>query len=417
MDAPPMVRVAKIPAIALIGTLAIVSALYFAKDTDFIAYWRGVRGFMAGFKPLYGPNSGAGHPQEFRYPPVTVFFFLPLAFLPMRLASVCWTVLGWAACGWASAVAIARWKLAFTLPGALSAVLLLAQPTWLAVVFGNVQPHLVALLLLALLWSEEHPDRAGLALAVAICFKVWPLFFVPWFLIRRRRATLAYAAAASGVLWIAPALCFGWARYAALLHSFFTHAVAIASYPEGVWYSSQSLRGVLLRLLTNAVHPRDGYPDVSLAALPPALVSGCYGLLAALAYGYLVIAMWRAQESRRWLWDAAAFLFFSALQPFCMNSGLISLLPAVLAAAHVFSAPSGQYPQAARRAFLVTCILSILANSTFYRPFQRAALMWGIDFWLMLALGFTLVIAARPAAAPARLSAGSISETPSVTAR
>ncbi len=406
MAAPTVVRIGKIPLVLVIATLAIVSALFFARDTDFVVYWRGVRGFMAGVRPLYGPNSGAGHPQEFRYPPVTVLFFMPLALLPMRAASVCWTVLGWAACASASALAIKKWKLTFTAPAAVLAVLLLAQSVWLAVVFGNVQPHLIALLLFAFLWSEDRPGRSGLALAVAICFKVWPLFFVPWFLVRRRRATLAYAAAASAVLWIVPGFSFGWSRYASLLRGFFTYGLSITSYPEAVWYSSQSLRGVLFRLLTNAVHPRDGYPDVSFAALPPAFVGGCYWLLAALAYGYSVVAKWCSPASRPWLWDAAAFVFFSALQPFCMNSGLISLLPAVLVAAHVFSAPAGQYPEAARRAFLVTCVLSVLANATFYRPFQRAALMWGIDFWLMVALGATLVIAARPAAErKARLSA------------
>jgi hypothetical protein len=413
MAAPRVVRVARIPLVAVIGTLAVVSALYFARDIDFVVYWRGVRGFMCGARPLYGPNSGAGHPQEFRYPPVAVLFFLPLALLPMRVASVCWTLLGWAVCAWASAVAITKWRLAFSAGGAMFAVLVLAQPVWLAVRFGNVQPHLIALLVLAFLWSEEHPDRSGLALAVATCFKVWPLFFVPWFLGRRRRATLVYASVASAVLWIAPAFCFGWSRYAALLRSFFIHAVTIASDPETLWYSSQSLRGVLLRLLTRAVHPRDGYPDVSLAALPPAWVGGCCLLLTVLAYGYAVVAMWRSPASRRWLWDAAAFVFFSALQPFCMNSGLISLLPSVLAAAHVFSAPEGEYPKAARRALVLTCVLSAMALATFYRPFQRSALMWGIDFWMMLALGAALAIAARPARTQvSRPSQGAVATPP-----
>jgi ABC-type transport system involved in multi-copper enzyme maturation permease subunit len=104
--------------------------------------------------------------------------------------------------------------------------------------------------------------------------------------------------------------------------------------------------------------------------------------------------MWRAPASRRWLWDASAFVLFSALQPFCLNSGLISLLPSILAAACVYSAPGGAYPEAARRSFLVTCALSLVAVSNFGRSFPRLVLMLGINFWIMLALGATLLLAA-----------------------
>jgi hypothetical protein len=45
-------------------------------------------------------------------------------------------------------------------------------------------------------------------------------------------------------------------------------------------------------------------------------------------------------------------------------------------------------------------VLSALASATFYRPLQREVLMLGIHFWLMLALGASLVIAARAAPAP-----------------
>jgi hypothetical protein len=108
-----------------------------------------------------------------------------------------------------------------------------------------------------------------------------------------------------------------------------------------------------------------------------------------------VVQTWRSEKASRFLWDANAFVFFSALQPFAMNSGLISLFPSVLAAMHVYSSPAGSYPKGARRAFLIACLLSAIATCTFWRPLQRWALMLGIDFWVMLALGATLAIAAR----------------------
>lgn len=344
---------------------------------------------MDGSKPLYGPLSGMEYPQEFRYPPVTVLFFLPLTYLPLRVASFFWIVMAWAACSIATYLAIRTWKLTFTVSGALLGLIFLAPYVVLAVKFGNVQPYLIALVLVALLFAETHPGWSGLALAVAVCFKVWPLFFAPWLLLRHRRPALYYAGGATAALWTAPVLFFGWSRYLDLLQDFFTHVVTLASGPEAVWYSSQSLRGVLLRLLTRSVHPRDGYPDVSFASLPPALMVDCYLVLSILIYGYAVFAMWRSEESQRWLWDAGAFVLFSALQPFCLNSSLISLLPAILAGAHLYSAPAGQFPAAAKRAFLVACGLVVLSTSP-YLPLQREVLMLGIDFWIMLALAVGL---------------------------
>jgi hypothetical protein len=393
------VKTRTIAAFAVVGVAAILSAVLLAKNTDFAVYWYGVHDYLQGTRPPYGPFSGHGHPQEFRYPPVTMLFFLPLTLLPIRVAGAIWIVFAWTACAWAAAVAITRWRLRFNATGLLLGLVVLGQFIVLFVKFGNVQPYLISLVLLSLLCSEDHPGWSGLALAVATCFKVWPLFFVPWFFFRQRRRALYYAVAASVVLWVAPILYFGWTRYAWLMQEFYTHIAALASNPESLWYSSQSLRGVFLRFLTHAAPSRDGYPDASFASLSPVLVGGCCFVLSVAVYCWAVVQTWRARKVSRFLWDANAFVFFSALQPFAMNSGLISLFPAVLAAMHVYSSPPGSYPKAARRAFLITCLLSAIATCTFWRPLQRWALMLGIDFWIMLALGATLAIAALGRAA------------------
>ncbi len=87
-------------------------------------------------------------------------------------------------------------------------------------------------------------------------------------------------------------------------------------------------------------------------------------------YMYAVISSWRARAERRHVWDAASFVFYSALQTFGMHSGLISLWPAILMAGHVYSNPS-EYGERPRRALLIACGLSIVGSMTFYRPVQR----------------------------------------------
>jgi len=388
------VKLRTLAAIAAIGALGIVFALIFSKNVDFVVYWYGARDFLHGDRPAYGPLSGVGYPQEYRYPPITMLFFLPMTLLPLKVAGIIWVVLAWVACAWASWMAMVKWRLRFNATGVVLGLLVLWQFIVLFVKFGNVQPYLIAFVLLALLWSEEHPAWSGLILALAACFKVWPLFFLPWLLLRKRRRAVYYAAAASAVLWVAPVFFFGRARYVALMKDFYTHAVTLAGNPEAVWYSSQSLRGILLRFLTHAAAPRDGYPDVSFAGLSPALVGGFCVVVTIVLYGYAVLSTWRAPESKRFLWDANAFVFFSILEPFAMNSGLISLLPGVLAAVHIYSAPPDKYPKAAKLAFLIACSFAAIASCTFYRPLQRVSLMLGIDFWMMLALGASLAIAA-----------------------
>ena len=65
--------------------------------------------------------------------------------------------MAWAACAWATALAIRKWKLTFRLSGVLWGVVLLAPYIILAVKFGNVQPYLIVLVLVALLADVVSP--------------------------------------------------------------------------------------------------------------------------------------------------------------------------------------------------------------------------------------------------------------------
>src|SRR5215813_6307403 len=59
---------------------------------DFRVYHYGARGVFDGTRPVYGPTSGLGWPMHYRYPPLFLLLFVPLAVLPLGFAAALWVV-------------------------------------------------------------------------------------------------------------------------------------------------------------------------------------------------------------------------------------------------------------------------------------------------------------------------------------
>jgi hypothetical protein len=130
------------------------------------------------------------------YPPFVPLLALPLAFLPVTVAAVAWTVLlalGTAWALWLLGVRDARCYL----------VALVSAPVMQGLLVGNLT--LLLLLPLALAWRyRDHALAAGVAVGVAVAAKlfVWPL--IVWLLITRRFAAAAWALASAAVLVLVP---------------------------------------------------------------------------------------------------------------------------------------------------------------------------------------------------------------------
>src|SRR5256885_14089516 len=70
--------------------IAVLAALYVAQHPmDFRVYYFGARGVFDGTRPVYGRTSGLGWPMHYRYPPLFLLLFAPLALLPLA-----WGVMG-----------------------------------------------------------------------------------------------------------------------------------------------------------------------------------------------------------------------------------------------------------------------------------------------------------------------------------
>ncbi|MGH9582698.1 MAG: glycosyltransferase family 87 protein [Bryobacteraceae bacterium] len=385
---------------AAVILLAIACSLFLAKDVDFRVYWLGVTGFFGGTRPAYGPHSGLGFPMEYRYPPVTYLLLYPLRFASLRVAGFWWMLAAWANASWVVWLAFRVRGLRFSREAALACCAFLLAYVFLAVHYGNVQPFAIAWIFAALILAELHPRWAGLLLALAVTFKIWPVIFLPLLLHRRRMRSAVWLASWLAAIWALPLAIFGPAGYGTLLHSWYVAVQRVGdTYSEFYYFPGQSLRGILLRYLTPVNPPLSYFPHVNLLALSPKTAVHLWMGANVLLYGCFAFGVLRSGARRLWAWDGLAFVVYSLVEPFAVKSGLISLAPAALTAACLFTLGCRRETLAIRwanRLFLVSCAISFGQALLQYLPWQRLLLSYGADFWgnILLAAAFLLWIRA-----------------------
>jgi hypothetical protein len=308
---------------------------------DFRVYHYGARGVFDGTRPVYGRNSGIGWPMHYRYPPLFLLLFVPLALLPLGWGAAVWVILKMAVLIWIvgainRALRLYYQPLAENYTTILPCILFIAPYIVEEFRYGNAQFFAFALTAAGLLYARTKPKLAAGSLALAISIKVWPLFFVPYLAVRRDWKVVAYAMLFVLLLAFVPSLYFGVAGNAQLLGQWFTQEFHTQLNENEIWFPNQSLRGVLMRYLTIVDYsqvPDSNYPQVNLTNLNPAAVRLLWMILAGAIYtGFLLLA--RERKSGPGLVDhALAFCLLPMLQPFTQKYALAVLLwPALIAA-------------------------------------------------------------------------------------
>ncbi len=185
---------------------------------DLVAYLDAARRLVEG-QPLYPLAAqetiylGAG---EYLYPPTSAIGFVPLALLPLDVATLIWT---------AALVVLAAW-IAYDLirpmprdvrPWALAAYALYL-PLIAEITLGNLDLVTLALCLVAWRW-RERPVAGGTALALAVGSKLLPVALPFFFVTARAWRTLAVFAlvAIGSILATLPWLADAWPTYVRLL--------------------------------------------------------------------------------------------------------------------------------------------------------------------------------------------------------
>ncbi len=390
----------------LLIAIAVFSSLLVTKNIDFRVYWYGARGFFDGSLPAYGPRSGLGFPMHYRYPPVTYIFLWPLTRISLYWGGVLWMMGAWTAAAATVLIAIRAAHLRFHLRSVLVACAFMLSYVVLSLRSGNIQTYIIAMIFGALLLSESHQRLAGSLMAMAITFKVWPVFFLPWFLRRERRSVLAWLTFALLLLWSLPFPLLGPSRYIELIHDWYWSEFHTATTNSEIWYfPGQSLRGVLLRYCAELPPWIDGFPDVHLLSLPALTVVRIWEAIAAVGYLGVCTAMLRSSPEKPRVGDGVSFAALSILQPFCLKSSMISLGPAALIAAALYSPGCrgvGEGERVLPRCmFLAACVLSFLSATLQYKPLSFLLLAWGVDFYAALLLLVSLLLWLRPPAGTA----------------
>lgn len=165
---------------------------------DLDVYRLGARALLDG-TTLYGPGfptTGFGLDLPFIYPPLAAVLFVPLAVIPMPVASFVVTVTSGLLALWLYAqtqrlldASSHGWWLAAAVP-----VVLVLDPVRMTLMLGQVNILLLAVVAIDTMGGADRRSR-GVLVGLAAAVKLTPLVFVVWFLIRGDRRAAATAGA------------------------------------------------------------------------------------------------------------------------------------------------------------------------------------------------------------------------------
>src|SRR4029078_958626 len=116
--------------------------------------------------------------------------------------------------------------------------------------YGNAQFFVIALTVISLLIARERPVASAASLALGICIKVWPFFFVPYLAARRDWNVVAWTMVFVLVLMLLPSFYFGFQGNIHLVRQWYEQESGTQLGLSEAWFPNQSLRGELMRYFT-----------------------------------------------------------------------------------------------------------------------------------------------------------------------
>jgi len=228
-------------------------AVYSARFAlDFEIYYTAGERILAGSADVYPhdrPAPGSLAPfHVYRYPPVAAVLFAPLALLPMGVSAFLFALIKLAAL-WSIVTMVLR-MMGKDLQhrGTILAVALIGVGGYFIEEFRNGNIHLLLLWMLvaAVFLAERNKiTLPAFLLALGVCFKITPLIYVPYFLLRRRwllgAATIGFVV----LLFLLPSVIFGADTGGEMLETFVELTVQKTVDPH-----NYSMRGAILKYLT-----------------------------------------------------------------------------------------------------------------------------------------------------------------------
>jgi hypothetical protein len=381
--------------------LLILSGRYCAAHyVDFPVYWYATQSLLNGRHDLYSQNFvwGSDSWMTYRYPPLFLLLFVPLGMLPYMTAGFIWFVLKFAALMvtlrllYKMSEAEPRKKRLFWLLPFLIATPYMAEEFR----YGNVHFFIVFLTILALyLFETGKQVSSSMALALSISIKVFPVFFLPYFCIRKK---FRYVVLTLGFVFafnLLPGFYFGFDENFRLLFSWYDRVIRNRELHEFNSGINQSLKGVLQRYLSHIPYEDRltdrAYLNINVANLAPDSVQAIWHVSTAIILALIALfcLFHRKQEDRpnRLLvygLIACAILAFAPSTGY--NYMVLLLVPSAAISAHLM----GHYQE--RRTRVVVVLVSVAVALTVIPPLipgrvvQRQMQIYSPYFFSTLAL-------------------------------
>jgi Glycosyltransferase family 87 len=361
--------------VAIVLATAAFSLYASSHPMDFRVYHYGARGVFDGTRPVYGVNSGLGWPMHYRYPPLFLLLFTPLAFLPLSVGAAAWVVLK-------IAVLAALLRLMFKrgFKPAIIGLVFIAPYIFEEFRYGNAQFFVIAMTMFSLLIAREGPIVSAASLALGICIKVWPFFFVPYLAVRRDWKVVGWTMVFVVVLMLLPSLYFGFQGNMHLIREWYEQESGTQLGLSEAWFPNQSLRGVMMRYLTVIDYskvPDSNYPSINIASFEPANVLMVWAAISAIAYVGLLFIANKGRESNEWLDHALAFCLIALLEPFTQKYAMAVLLWPALTVGLLIRRDLGPVP---RILIYMATVLALIQPLIPGSAAQRLLQVLGLDF-------------------------------------
>jgi hypothetical protein len=244
-----------------------------ARAVDFYLYCSAARQLLGQDYDLYRhPPVGVAY----RYAPIVAFAFIPFSFLPLTAGAFLWYLIKIAALIAIVGMALKLMNLDNEHLSKTVGFSFLITGGYIVEEFRTGNIHFLVLFLIVLaLFSMERGQTVfpSLLMAAAICAKLTPLLFIPYFAIIKRWKLCLFSFLWLAVFILSPGFFIGWSKNLQLARNWMETAIARTEEPV-----NHSLKGVLFKYLKEkpADPETEKYPRVNLLNLRTGIINGIW---------------------------------------------------------------------------------------------------------------------------------------------
>jgi hypothetical protein len=276
----------------------LVGRQFSATGNDFVVYHAAARSLISGRVDLYSNTFALGPPMVYVYPPLFLLLVFPIGWLEFQNAfGLCFASMAVALISVTRLVA-REWRPASL--GVYGTLIIFLTGPYVTLTFRSGNAHLLVSLLLVfglVAWTQGRLWWTSAAVAIGGAIKIFPLFLLPVFAVRRDWALLKRSMVLTIVIWALPALYFGPARTIDLYRAWYSAIGNIDAFKQQR-AMDLSASGALGRWMAPVDYSRyvdARYPQVNILNAPAPVVRGATLAVAALVWA---LTLWMCARLR-----------------------------------------------------------------------------------------------------------------------